>query len=336
MEPHSIAYSFVEDALGCLSRQGFAPEEVVRAAGLGALPALAGAALTPPQYGRLWREIARVSEDEFFGLAARPMRPGSFKLMCQAVLHTTTLAQALHRALRFLRVVLDEPYGQLQVLEGRAQIVLVKGRSPYPAFAYRTFLLLVLGLACWLVGRRIALQRIDFACSVPEGRPDYLEFFGVPVHFGQPRCVLSFDAAYLDLPVIRNEAALKSFMHDAPGNLLVRYRHDTGWVTRLRAHLKETAPADWPDFDALAAQLGISPASLRRRLREEGQSFASIKDEIRSAVAQTLLRQSSLSVASVAAQLGFTEPSAFHRAFRKWTGVSPGSFRRDLLEARAG
>lgn len=331
MDPHSIAYSFVEDALGCLSRQGFATEDVLRAAGL---EGGAKEAITALQYGKLWREIARLSDDEFFGLAARPMRQGSFTLMCHAVLHTSTLAQALHRALRFLRIVLDEPYGELRVEDGRAQIVLIRNRSPYPAFAYRTFLLLVLGLACWLVGRRIALQRIDFACSIPEERPDYLQFFGVPVHFGQPRCVLSFDAAYLDLPVIRNDAALRAFLREAPGNLLLRYRHDTGWVTRLRAHLKEKAPADWPDFDALAAQLGVSAATLRRRLREEGQSFASLKDEIRSGLAQTLLRQGELSVASVAAQLGFTEPSAFHRAFRKWTGVSPGAFRRDLQEAR--
>jgi AraC-like DNA-binding protein len=79
----------------------------------------------------------------------------------------------------------------------------------------------------------------------------------------------------------------------------------------------------------------MTPATLRRRLRSEGQSFASIKEEIRSTLAQSLLRESDLSVADIACEVGFTEPSAFHRAFRKWTGASPAAFRRDSFEAKA-
>ncbi|MDR6398428.1 AraC family transcriptional regulator [Herbaspirillum seropedicae] len=326
-----IPFSFVEDALGCLVRQGYDTEPVLQEAGLTTDEV---GPVSAEQYGALWLAIARITDDEFFGLSARPMRQGSFTLLCHAVLHAESLGQALRRALRFLRIVLDEPYGELRIDDGKAHIILIKNRSPYPAFAYRTFLLLLLGLACWLVGRRIPLQSIDFSCALPEGRPDYLEFFGVPVNFNKPRCCLSFESIYLDLPVIRSDAALKPFLRDVPANLLVRYRHDTGWVTRLRACLKQSPPTDWTDFEAMAERLGVSPATLRRRLRDEGQSYASLKDEIRSGIAQTLLGANELSVAAIAAQLGFTEASAFHRAFRKWTGKSPGAFRRDLLRAR--
>jgi AraC-like DNA-binding protein len=264
------------------------------------------------------------------------MRYGSFALLCHAVLHAGTLGKAVRRALKFLRVVLDDPHGELVVAGGQAQIVLTGACVTHPAFAYRTFWLILLGLACWLVGRRIPLQRIDFACPSPEHRADYHQFFGVPVHFDQPDSRLGFDAAYLDLPTIRSEQALKTFLRGAPGNLLVRYRHDTGWVTKMRAHLKTLPAAGWPDFDTLARQLGTTPATLRRRLRSEGQSFASIKDEMRSALAQSLLHESALSVAEIACELGFTEPSAFHRAFRKWTGATPGAFRRDLRDAKPG
>ncbi|ALU90058.1 AraC family transcription regulator protein [Herbaspirillum rubrisubalbicans M1] len=331
----SIPFAFVEDALGCLLRQGYETAPVLQQAGLVSNEDELGP-VTAEQYGALWLAIARITDDEFFGLSARPMRQGSFTLLCHAVLHSQSLGQALRRALRFLRIVLDEPYGELHVEDGKAHIILIKNRSPYPAFAYRTFLLLLLGLACWLVGRRIPLQRIDFSCALPEGRPDYLEFFGVPVNFNKPRCCLSFDAVYLDLPVIRSDIALKPFLRDVPANLLVRYRHDTGWVTRLRDSLKQSSPTDWPDFDVIAERFEVSPATLRRRLRDEGQSYASLKDEIRSGLAQALLGKNELSVAQISTQLGFTEPSAFHRAFRKWTGKSPGAFRRDLLKIRVG
>ncbi|MGU7774766.1 AraC family transcriptional regulator [Burkholderia sp. MR1-5-21] len=326
MERQMIAPGFVEDALASLRRQGVDVAPLLRAAGL---PADVDAPVTVQQYGRLWLAMAEALDDEFFGLAARPMRVGSFALLCHAVLHTDTLEQALRRSLRFLRVVLDHPHGRLQVAGGEARIVLADVGEPRPAFAYRTFWLILLGLACWLVGRRIPLRRIDFACPSPEHRADYSLFFGAPVHFGQPDSRLTFDAAFLALPTIRSEQALKTFLRGAPANILVRYRHDTGWVAKIRAHLKAMPAAEWPCFDTLAAQLDMPPATLRRRLRGEGQSFAAIKDEMRSVMAQSLLRDGTRSVADIAVELGFSEPSAFHRAFRKWTGHSPGGFRAD-------
>ncbi|MBR8316983.1 AraC family transcriptional regulator [Burkholderia dolosa] len=332
MGPQMISPGFVDDALASLRERGIPTEPVLAEAGL---PPVVRESVTPQQYGRLWLAIAGTIDDEFFGLAARPMRRGSFTLLCHAVLYAGTLEKALRRALKFLRVVLDEPHGELVVADGRAQIVLTQSRRPYPAFAYRTFWLILLGVACWLVGRRIPLQHIDFACPSPDQRSDYHQFFGVPVHFDRPHSRLTFNAAYLALPTIRSEQALKTFLRGAPGNLLVRYRHDTGWVAKTRAYLKALPAAEWPDFDTLAAHLGTTPATLRRRLRGEGQSFASIKDELRGALAQSLLRGRTLSVAEIAAELGFTEPSAFHRAFRKWTGTSPGAFRREVQAAEA-
>ncbi|HDR9250987.1 AraC family transcriptional regulator [Burkholderia vietnamiensis] len=331
MAPQMISPGFVEDALECLHRQRIAAEPVLQAAGL---RTAVREPVTPQQYGRLWLAIASAIDDEFFGLAARPMRRGSFTLLCHAVLDAGTLEKALRRALQFLRVVLDEPRGELVVADGQAQIVLTQAGAPYSAFAYRTFWLILLGVACWLIGRRIPLQRIDFACPSPEQRSDYHQFFGVPVHFDHPDSRLAFNAAYLSLPTIRSAQSLKTFLRGAPGNLLVRYRHDSGWVAKTRAHLKALPAAEWPDFDTLAVRLGTTPATLRRRLRSEGQSFAAIKDELRSALAQSLLREHKLSVAEIAAELGFTEPSAFHRAFRKWTGTSPGAFRRDVNAAQ--
>ncbi|MEM5437813.1 AraC family transcriptional regulator [Paraburkholderia diazotrophica] len=327
MNQQNVSVGFLDDALRCFRRQGFQAQTALEAAGLSKLT---GDYVTTQQYGLTWLAIANATDDEFFGLGARPMRRGSFSLMCHAVLHAGTLGRALRRALGFLRAVLDYPRGELAVVDGHAEIVLL-GRTPvYEAFAYRAFWLLLLGLACWLTGRRIPLRVIEFACSCPKRRPDYLDFFGVPVHFDKPQTRLIFDAALLELPTIRSERALKAFLREAPANLLVRYRHDPGIVTRMREELKTVPTGDWPSFDAVATKLGLSPATLRRRLQVEGQSYAAIKEEVRSTLAQSLLRESKLSVAEIAVQLGFSEPSAFHRAFRKWTGTSPGKYRAQI------
>jgi AraC-like DNA-binding protein len=325
MTIRGIAPGLIEDALNCLSRKGFSVEPVLQATGLSAADARS---LTPQQIGQVWIAVADLMDDEFLGLSARPMYRGSYALMCHAAWHAGTLGRALKRALQFLRIVLGEPHGELVVADGWARIVLSGADGTYQALAYRTYWLIVLGLACCLIGRRIPVQRINFACAHPERRVDYDEFFGIPVHFDQESSYLAFDAALLQLPTVRSEQALKTFLRGAPGNLLVSYCQDAGWVMKLRAYLKSVPLAEWPDFDMVAQALAVAPTTLRRHLRSEGQNFALIKEEMRKGRAQFLLRESALGVAEIARELGFTEPSAFHRAFRAWTGTSPAAFRR--------
>ena len=324
MERHNIAPGFIEDAL-----------ESVRARGMDTAPLMARIGLsetmaepiTNVEYGRLWWVISETIIDEFFGLAARPLRPGSFNLLCHAVLHAGTLERALRRALQFLNVVLDDPQGDLRVREGMAHVVLTDAGPPRPAFAYRAYWLILMGVACWLVGRRIPLRTLDFACPAPVHRQDYHKFFGAPVLFDQPVTRLVFSSSYLSLPIIRSDLALESFLREAPANILIRYRHDNDLSARVRAQLNALPITDWPSFEELAKELGMSVPTLRRRLRGEGQSFGTIKDELRFVAAERLLQENRLSVAEVATELGYSEPSAFYRAFHKWMGQSPGRFR---------
>ena len=332
MERRMIAVCFVEEALDCLRRDGLPIEAVLAAAGL---PSVVAEPVSAERYGALWLAIAGAMDDEFFGLGGRPMRPGSFTLLCHCVLHTTNLEQALHRALRFLSIVLDDPTGTLVVADGLAQIVLTDAGPPRSAFAYRTFWLIVHGITCWLVGRRIPLRLADFRCALPAHGAEYGLLFGAPVRFGQPVNRLAFDAAFLRLPTVRTERMLKQFLRRAPANILVRYRYDGGLVARVRAHLRAQPPSAWPGFEGLAGQLRLPASTLRHRLRHEGHSFRSIKDDIRRELAEIWLRQDSRPVGDVAADLGFAEPSAFYRAFRKWTSQTPGGFRGEAPGAAA-
>ncbi|MFV0798408.1 AraC family transcriptional regulator [Brucella sp. MAB-22] len=324
MERHNIAPGFVEDALESVRVRGMDTAALMAEIGL---PETVTEPVTNVEYGRLWWLIAETINDEFFGLAARPMRPGSFNLLCHAVLHAGTLERALRRALQFLNVVLDDPRGELRIRDGMAHVVLTDAGHPRPAFAYRAYWLILMGVVCWLIGRRIPLRTLDFACPAPVHRQDYHKFFGAPVLFDQPVTRLVFSSSYLSLPIIRSDVALDSFLREAPANILIRYRHDNDLSARVRAQLNALPITDWPSFEELAKGLGMSVPTLRRRLRGEGQSFGTIKDELRFVIAERLLQENRLSVAEVAAELGYSEPSAFYRAFHKWMGQSPGRFR---------
>ncbi|HTO32813.1 MAG TPA: AraC family transcriptional regulator [Pararhizobium sp.] len=326
-----ISPSFVEEALDCLRRQGKPTAPLLASL---SLPLLVDRPISAETYGALWLAIAAEVDDEFFGMGGRPMRRGSFTLLCHCVLHAQTLDQALRRALRFLNVVLEDPSGELIVRDGLAEIVLTDKGPARSAFAYRTYWILLHGITCWLVGRRIPIRRVDFRCTEPEQGADYRLFFGAPVQFGQPFSLLTFDRTVLKLPIARSEQALKQFLRGAPANILVRYRYDAGLAANVRKRLRQTPPSAWSGFADLAAQMRMSPSTLRHRLHGEGQNYAGIKDEIRRDLAIDLLLGSDRGVGEIAAQLGFSEPSAFHRAFRKWTSHSPATFRRQAIAAK--
>lgn len=325
-----ISASFVEEALDSLRRHGSPVSGVLEAAGL---PPEIVEPVSAAAYGRMWLAIAETLDDEFFGLMARPMRPGGFTLLSHCVLHAADLDAALRRALRFLNLVLDEPRGELRIRDGLARIELRENGQPRSAFAYRTYWLVLHGLNCWLTRRRLPIRNVDFRCTAPARCEDYRLFFGAPVHFGRPFSSLAFDQSFLKLPVTRDEAALKVFLRGAPANLLVRYAHDEGLTAAIRRRLRALPASDWPNVDGMARQLRMPASTLRHRLRWEGHSYRSIRDELRRGLAVQKLSRGKWSIGDLASDLGFAEPSAFHRAFRKWFGSTPAAYRREIVRA---
>lgn len=326
-----ISNAFVSEALDCARRGGVDVSALLQDA---RIAAPGGGQVSPEAFGRLWLGIAQAMNDEFFGNAARPMRPGSFALMGHAVRTAPTVEVGLRRALRFLKVAIDEPYGVLSLSGGSATIRLHDSRCDRSAFAYRTYWVILHGLTCWLARRRIPLHALALSCPAPRHSEDYHQFFGAPVSFDAPCGLLSFDAVHLRRPAARSEAALKRFLRAAPGNFLTGYKYDEGVLGLVTQRLKSTDPAEWLTLPDMAARLSLSPATLRRQLALQGHSYRSIKMDIRRERALFLLRTDSYSVSEISERLGYAEPSAFFRAFREWTGQTPADWRNTVRSGR--
>ena len=338
LEKGSVSICFVDEALACIRQRGLDADALLKQAGIS--PELLGsphARVSSRHFGALWHLIAQAIDDEFFGMDGHRMKAGSFTLLCHAVIHSDTLERALLRATRFLRLVLDGLVGELSREGDTAHIVLKDLQAgtasrppalPRRAFAYGTYLIILHGLACWLVGRRIPISSAEFGCAAPPYAGEWHTLFSQNLSFDHPHCRISFPASYLDMHNIQNERTMKAFLRSAPANFLVKYKNSASLSAQIRRRLRVWPPADWPDFDTLARQLHASPATLRRRLDEEGESYRSIMDELRRDLAVSLLSDTQLGIADIASELGFAERSAFHRAFKKWTGARPGEYRR--------
>lgn len=287
------------------------------------------ARVSPEQYGALWRALAAVLNDEFFGMDSHPMRAGSFAILCHSLIDCQTLGRALSRMLRFFSLVFDDLSGELSVDDSQAVITLHDRSASCRLFAHSTLLVMILGIASWLVGRRLPIRAASFCQPPPTHVAEFRLVFGDTACFNAPATRLAMDAADLALPPIRDAADLRVFLNRAPDNFLVRYRNQSGPMVQVRNRLYPIAPADWPTFEALAAAMHTTPSTLRRRLDREGTSYQCIKDDLRRDLAIDLLCNSDKSVVDIACELGFADHSVFHRAFRKWTGTSPGQYRRE-------
>jgi AraC-like DNA-binding protein len=341
-----VADIFTREALACAERAGLSPQGLLTELGL------PDRGLDIAQFAALWRGISARMGCELFGLGARPMPQGSFAMLGHVMRLEPDLERAIRRGLALLGLLLGTPSGRLEIRAGRAVITLSdpaplqpdptqagqihRAQDAHTAFAHRTFWIVLHGLSCWLVRRRIPLLTVDFACAEPSESAAYGQFFGAPTGFDQPVSALSFDARHLRLPITRSAADLRGFLRGAPANILTGYSHDAQLVGQVTALLRARDPMDWPDFPALAAEIGLPETSLRRALKQQGASYRELKDQIRQAQAVALLRAgkegagqagAGMSVAQIASALGYAEPSAFYRAFRKWRGMTPEAFR---------
>ncbi len=331
MEKGSVAICFVQQAVqGVLARKLDAAP-LLRGAGIAPdLLGLPHARVSAASYSALWRAVAQALDDEFFGQDARRMKVGSFAMLCQSVIHCKTLEQALRRALRFFDLILDDLGARLEVEAKVAVLGLhsrIEGTAPR-IFAHETLLIMLHGLACWLVGRRIPVLSAGFAYAEPAYSEEYRSMYSSQLRFDEAYTSLRFDAAYLALPLIQDERSLQEFLRLAPANLVLKYKNSQSIASRIRRRLRALPAAHWPEFDALAGELHLAGSTLRRRLEQEGQSYQAIKDQLRRDLAIDYLLRSPKSVAGIALELGFAEPSAFYRAFRKWTGARPAEYRR--------
>ena len=328
-EKGTISVHLVAEALLERRRRGLPDEPLLEQAGIAPTQLLRPYARVPAQaYARLWLGIAAAMDDEFFGMDARRMKCGSFAYMAHAALAATDLGAALESMQRFFALLFDGLQPRLERQGSLAQIVLDEGgERPARPFACFTLWLMLHGLACWLVGRRIAILGVELRGPAPDYCGDYRVMFSDNLRFDRPHNRLLINAECLDLPVRRSARELKRFLAGAPGNILVRYRDPQSLGARIKAYLRSLKPERWPDLDALSGHFYMASSTLRRKLAQEGQSYQGLKDQVRRDLAIARLDAGASNFGELAFDLGFADTSAFYKAFKKWTGTTPGQYR---------
>jgi AraC-like DNA-binding protein len=279
-------------------------------------------------YASLHIVTMQAMRDESLGYAPRPHKLGAWATACRAAVHPGPMGHALGRLCKFyslfdwglkLRLAIE---GEDAVIEASPSVA----EQEYELFAYEYCLSTIHRFASWLINEHLPLKSVTLRHPRPSHSAEYRWLFQrSPIFFDRPRAGLRFDRRLLDKPLQQNERTLESFLSNGFLDLLDTERKSASWAARLR-ELTGCYLPDLPQFEILAEQLNMHPQTLRRRLATEYLTYRDIKDQVRRDAAEYYLREQALSIEEVAFRAGFSEASAFIRAFKRWNGVTPHTY----------
>jgi AraC-like DNA-binding protein len=270
--------------------------------------------------------------DESLGYAARPMPIGCWSMMCHAVINCETLGQAMSRYCRYFQLFDSGATPHFHLDDDNARITIEGSDNSLQLDPYFCELTLfnTHRFSSWLVKEHLPIQQVKLAYPPAAQINDYRHIFlGNPVAFEQQESSLSYSPALLEKRITQNEQTLRHFLKHPSLFMLTKNYAQNNWTSRVRDIIRHNL-SDMPELNAVADAMDVHPQTLRRRLAGEGTTFKELKNQVRRDTALHFLGKQGLSIEEIAHRAGFSESSAFIRAFKGWTGVTPYSYRKGL------
>jgi AraC-like DNA-binding protein len=294
----------------------------------------AEARVSPAQFCVAWAEATRWTGDPALALGlAHAMPPGSFGIVEYVCRSAPTVREALRQWVRYLAILDDAvEVGLVDSGQTTALRVIRESEAPAPASHELCFALLVRHARAIAAGD-FRVASVHFAHRATDAHAArHRAFFGTDVHFGARRTEMILDAAVLDTPLTTADANLLAILVPTAEDKRARSSPFPPLTEQVRRALRAALASDDAQLEPLARRLGMTGRSLQRRLKDEGTSFQLLRDAMRRELADRYLGEG-MTFAEISFLLGFSEPSAFFRAFKRWTGLTPFERRASLTQA---
>ncbi|GGX68086.1 AraC family transcriptional regulator [Tateyamaria omphalii] len=326
----TVSYQFVSDWLDAL-RQLCSDAQLaslLERSHLSISPGYTNDRITLDQIVSLYQLAAVETGDEMMGLWSRPVRPRALQHLLTSVREATTLSSALYRFSTFWNLLLDDYEMHLAETDDVLTLALhPRGDAKVQRFGHMLILKLAHGLVSWMAGHEVPVKHVGFAFARPEFDQDYAIIFPAQVSFAMPVTSLTFDTEKIGRVQVRDRADLDDFLQNAPRDWIFTRSREHTQSLRVRTYLSRTG-WDKASLANAADAMNMTPRTLIRRLEADGTSFQSIKDGLRRDIAIRSLRAGQKSIEEIAQDVGFSSAANFHRAFQRWTGNTPRSYRR--------
>ncbi|MDG9670097.1 AraC family transcriptional regulator [Hahella sp. CR1] len=299
---------------------------------------ISAAAIGEPQqrlptrlFGAMLEAAGALLHDANIGLhVGEQIKPGQYGVLGLSVMNCKTLREAIVRHERYERLVCDVGHTTYR-LDGDEVILSWDSCSPDLSrhiaeeniASWTTF-------ARWITGADVSPTLIRFQHSRPQDIQEHERLFRCPLQFSCDSIEVRFPVAYLDLPLRQHDPAMLALLDEYADRLLLQLNPEADFRDKVKAALTDLLQAGDISLKKTAQTLGLSERALQRRLQEEGRSYQQILDDTRRELALRQISDKRLDLSEITFFLGFADQSAFQRAFKRWTGRTPGQYRREL------
>jgi AraC-like DNA-binding protein len=282
-------------------------------------------------YVALYEYAAKLTGDDCFGLhIAERAVPQMFDLLGYVGMASLTMGEALERMVRYYELWSDGAVYDLMTGGAKARLTykIRDARLRECRHECESSFATPVMLCHKLTGVDWVPDEIGFHHPRPANTSEHERIFRAPVSFDRPANEMIFDRSYLDLPLTGGDQGLASVL-DRHASLLLAELPKPGRLTdEVRRLLGDSLKGGGPGLDVLTRRLGMTGRTLQRKLKEEGATYQNLVDEVRCELSKRYLQKSGMAIGEIAYSVGFSETSAFNRAFKRWTGMTPKEYRR--------
>ena len=327
---HRVTGAYLQPLLDAAMARGVTLAALARAAGLpeGALAPLP-ASLAAGAYLRLLDAGAELAQDAHFGLhVGECVKLGTYSVYGLVLLSCRDFGQAFEQTMRYEALAHDLGRSHLSIDGASAHY---EWTSHYPGASRHLADSVFAGVQTfgrWLAGATLPPAELSFTHAGCVDTGEYERVFGALPRFNAPLNAARFASSLLARPMPNADISLYPVLRQhAEGLLCQRSEAAPAIVAEVRAAIIRNLAHDRVRLGSIAAELGLSPRTLQRKLADAGASFQQVLDSARYALARDYLRHGSLSLLEIASLLGYQEQSAFTHAFKEWSGMNPGGWR---------
>ena len=333
-----ISVAATKGLIDAIARQGGSPDPILRECGL------ERSNLTNPEgfisvakWAQLLEQTARATNDDFFGLHfGENFNPKNIGPVIYVVLNSPTIGAAIENVERYLKLH-NEAIKWFTNIEGERACVgyeLAELGIETPRQYQEASMVITLNTVRLMAGSHWAPQEIHFTHESPQQIAEHTRIFAAPVRFGCATNAFVIEREFLERQVPAADPRLYRILQRYLDDILSDMPREDGFLASIRKAIAETMRDGDPGLGRVAKQLAASPRTLQRRLKEYGLEFKKLADDTRRRFASNYLKDRKHTLTEVAFLLGYSDVSAFNRAFKRWTGVTPLYYRRQAGTSR--
>ncbi len=282
----------------------------------------------------LTHRAVQITGNPYFGLHQGEAMVGFSNILGHILVNCQTMGEAMDKHIKYHQIL----------YEGCDIIVEMEGDSLVSEFVFYTDSLANdnqlsdFALSCsysyakLLTGKPIDLIETRFKHNAPADLSEYNRIFNCKLEFESEMNAIVVDSEMLNIPIREPNKDLLCVFEKYAEAVLSKHTGKATYTQKVGSLITRMLGEKIPQIDMIAKKLAISTRSLQIKLQEEGTTYSEILDQIRKDTAIYYLKNEDTTITEISYLLGFSEPSVFHRTFKKWTSLPPGKFRMSQAE----